>query len=52
MINIVALRQSYERRQITEICWINGDDNPVDAPTKASLHCALERFIDSNQLTI
>ena len=34
MINIVALRQSYERREITEIRWINGEDNPADAFTK------------------
>ncbi|KAK1917073.1 hypothetical protein P3342_001655 [Pyrenophora teres f. teres] len=52
MIDIMALRQSYERREITEIRWINGDDNPADAFTKASPNRALERFIDSNKLTI
>ncbi|KAF1939129.1 hypothetical protein EJ02DRAFT_457279, partial [Clathrospora elynae] len=52
MIDIMALRQSYERREITEICWINGDDNPADAFTKASPNRALERFIDSNELTV
>jgi hypothetical protein len=52
MIDIMALRQSYERREITEIRWINSDDNPADAFTKASLNRALERFINSNQLTV
>ncbi|KAK1914252.1 hypothetical protein P3342_007498 [Pyrenophora teres f. teres] len=52
MIDIMALRQSYERREITEIRWINGDDNPADAFTKASPNRALERFIDSNKLTV
>jgi hypothetical protein len=52
MIDIMALRQSYERREITEIRWINGDDNPADAFTKASPNRALERFINSNQLTV
>jgi len=52
IINIMALRQSYERREITEIRWINGDNNPADAFTKASLNRALERFIDSNKLTV
>ncbi|KAF1934527.1 hypothetical protein EJ02DRAFT_461112, partial [Clathrospora elynae] len=52
MINIMALRQSYERREITEIRWINGEDNPADAFTKASPNRALERFIDSNELTV
>ena len=52
MIDIMALRQSYERREITEIRWINGDDNPADAFTKASPNRALERFIDGNELTV
>ncbi|KAI1670831.1 hypothetical protein L13192_04188 [Pyrenophora tritici-repentis] len=52
MIDIMALRQSYERREITKIRWINGDDNPADAFTKASPNRALERFIDGNKLTV
>ena len=52
MIDIMALRQSYERREITEIRWINGDNNPADAFTKASPNRALEHFIDSNKLTV
>ena len=52
MIDIMALRQSYERREITEIRWINGDDNPADAFTKAAPNRALERFITSNELTV
>ncbi|KAM4067897.1 polyprotein [Hirsutella rhossiliensis] len=34
MIDIMALRQSYEQREMAEIRWINGDDNPADAMTK------------------
>jgi hypothetical protein len=52
MIDIMALRQSYERREITEIRWINGEDNPADAFTKTSPNRALERFIDKNELTV
>jgi len=52
MIDIMALRQSYERREINEIRWINGDDNPADAFTKASPNRALERFIDNNELAV
>jgi len=52
MIDIMALRQSYERREIAEIRWINGHDNPADAVTKAAPHHALERFIDTNELSI
>ena len=36
MIDIITLRQSYERRELTEVRWINGQDNPADAMTKAT----------------
>ena len=38
MIDIIALRQSYERRELTEIRWINRQDNPADIMTKATLN--------------
>jgi len=38
MIDIMALRQSYERRELTEVRWINRQDNPADAMTKATLN--------------
>ena len=52
MIDIMALHQSYERRESTEIRWINRKDNPADAMTKPAPNKALEKFIDSNQLDI
>jgi hypothetical protein len=52
MIDIMALRQSYERREIMEIRWIDGKDNPADAMTKSTPNKALEKFINSNQLNI
>ncbi len=52
MIDIMALRQSYERREISEIRWINGGDNPADALTKSKPNGALTHFIDTNELTI
>jgi hypothetical protein len=52
MVDVLALRQSYERREIAEIRWISGGDNPADAFTKTSPNRALERFIDSNELSI
>ncbi|KAF1973711.1 hypothetical protein BU23DRAFT_580194 [Bimuria novae-zelandiae CBS 107.79] len=33
-------------------CLINGEDNPADAFTKATLNRALKRFINSNKLTV
>ncbi len=52
MIDIMALRQSYERRELYEIRWINGLDNPADAMTKAILNKALETFVSTNQMRV
>jgi hypothetical protein len=52
MIDIMALRQSYEQRELMEIRWINRQDNPADAMTKVSLNKALESFIDTNHLRV
>jgi hypothetical protein len=52
MIDIMALRESYERREILEIRWINGQDNPADAMTKKDPNNSLSTLIDSNHLTI
>ncbi|EED12738.1 hypothetical protein TSTA_052590 [Talaromyces stipitatus ATCC 10500] len=52
MIDIMALRQSYEKHEIHEIRWIHGDDNPADAFTKSSPNKALRDLVDSNKLTV
>ncbi|EED12075.1 hypothetical protein TSTA_001460 [Talaromyces stipitatus ATCC 10500] len=52
MINIMALRQSYEKHEIHEIRWIHGDDNPADAFTKSSPNKALRDLVDSNKLIV
>ena len=52
IINIIALRQSYECRELFEIRWINGHDNPADAMTKSNPNKALEQFIETNTLRV
>ncbi|KAM4055441.1 cwf18 domain containing protein [Hirsutella rhossiliensis] len=47
MIDIMALRQAYESRDIAEIRWVNGADNPADAMTKASQTAPSRRWKDS-----
>ncbi|KAF2185681.1 hypothetical protein K469DRAFT_466462, partial [Zopfia rhizophila CBS 207.26] len=49
MIDIMALRESYERRELYEIRWINGADNLADAFTKRDSNGSLTRFIDTNK---
>ncbi|KDN61365.1 putative conserved hypothetical protein [Colletotrichum sublineola] len=52
MIDIMALRQSYERRELFEVQWVNGEDNPADAFTKSAPNKALEKIISTNNATI
>ena len=52
MIDIIALKKSYERKEIDEIRWIYSKDNPADAMTKVSPNSALERIITTNKATI
>lgn len=52
MIDVMALREAYERREISELRWIDGRDNPADAMTKATPNTALETLIDTNELRI
>ena len=52
MINILCLRQFYERREITEILWIKENKNPTDAITKDKECDALQRLIDTNKLNL
>ena len=52
MINIIVLRQSYERRELTEIQQIEGDSNPVDAITKPKPNKCFKQLVLSNWLEI
>ena len=52
LIDLQVLRQSYERREITEIAWIPTEQNPADGMTKEKPNTALEGMIDNNKLTV
>ena len=52
MINILFLRQSYERRKITEVIWIKEEKNPADAMTKDKSYDALKRLIATNKIDL
>jgi hypothetical protein len=52
MIDVMAIRQSYEQRELQEIRWINGADNPADAMTKMNPNKALETFVNTNEVTV
>jgi len=54
MIDIMAIRECYERREISEVRWICGKDNPSDRMTKdpEKTNDALKQLVDTNTLTV
>ncbi len=48
MMNLMYLRQSYERREIAEIRWIDENINSIDAMTKINSCQTLTKLIDTN----
>lgn len=52
MIDIMCIRQSYERREIAQIIWIDGNSNPADAMTKSKPCPALRKLIETNKIDV
>jgi hypothetical protein len=52
MVDLMCLRQWYERREITEIKWIDGDNNPANTMTKSKPCQALRDLIDTNTVNL
>jgi hypothetical protein len=52
IIDVMTLRQFYERREITEIKWVHEINNLVDFMTKSKSSSALRTLIDINQINL
>jgi hypothetical protein len=52
MVDVMCLRQAYERREIAKVKWIKGDTNLADAMTKSKPSNALKLLIDTNTLQL
>jgi wyosine [tRNA(Phe)-imidazoG37] synthetase (radical SAM superfamily) len=52
MIDVMTLRQFYERREITEMIWIHGINNSANSMTKTKPSTALKTMIDINQINL
>ena len=50
MIDVMNLRQSYKRREITEIKWIDENNNSADVMIKKKIISALKILIDTNKI--
>ncbi len=52
MMNVMTLRQCYERREITEMKWVHETNNLVDFMTKSKSFSTLRTLIDINQINL
>ena len=52
MVDLMCFQQSYKRREIMEIRWIDGNSNPADAMTKAKPCVALKELTDINTISL
>jgi hypothetical protein len=52
IIDIIVIRQAYEKKELFEIRYINKQDNPIDIITKLLFNKILEKFVDANKLII
>ena len=48
----MALRQSYENKEINDIRWIYGAYNLTDAIIKATFNKVIKIFIENNQIIL
>ena len=52
LIDLAVVRQAYERREISEVCWIPTEQNPADGLTKEKPNRALETLMKENRLRL
>jgi hypothetical protein len=52
MINVMSLRQSYERKKITKIKWIHEINNSIDFMIKIKTFSILKTLIDINTINM
>ncbi len=52
MIDVMILRQFYERREITKMIWIHDINNSVDSMIKIKSFTVFKTMIDINQINL
>jgi hypothetical protein len=52
MIDVMILRQFYERREITEMIWIHDINNSIDSMIKTKSSSTLKTMIDINKINL
>ena len=52
IIDIIVIRQLYERRELSEIRWIASNNNPANIITKSTANKLLKSLISTNYLNV
>jgi hypothetical protein len=52
MIDVMILRQFYERREITEMIWIHDINNSTNSMIKIKSSTALKTMMNINQINL
>jgi hypothetical protein len=52
IIDVMCMREAYERREIAQVKWINGKSNLADFITKSKLTNAFKNLIDTNKIDL
>ncbi|EKD13458.1 polyprotein [Drepanopeziza brunnea f. sp. 'multigermtubi' MB_m1] len=52
IIDIIAIRELYERRELFKVRWIGGKSNPADAMTKIGANISLQKLVLTNTLKV
>jgi hypothetical protein len=52
IINIITIKQTYKKKELFKIRYINKQDNPIDTIIKLLFNKILKKFINTNKLTI
>jgi hypothetical protein len=52
IVDLIYLRESYKRKEIAEIKWINSNSNPANTITKSKTCFILRDLIDTNKISI
>jgi hypothetical protein len=52
IIDVISMREAYERREIAQVKWIASKSNLADSITKTKLTNALKTLIDTNKIEL
>lgn len=52
LIDLRVLREPYQKRDIADVYWIPGDQNPVDAVTKKGVCDTMENLLAGSNISI